>query len=143
MTYLSQDDILHSAILIGVCALICTLISIMLICQLFRGNNRNRRRIQQQKSVNKLSKLLVFACVLVSTLCEWSDLVRHIICYVQNKNLFYYPLNNIMCFADFLYYLGNVLFYTIAISRLHISFYGSRYAISCIKLSFFYIGISM
>ena len=144
MTYSSRDDILHSIILIGVCTLICTAVLIVLICQLFREDNKtSRKRIHQRRRVNRLSKLLVFACVLISTLCEWADLVRHIICYIEKKNLYFYPMNNIMCFADFLYYLGNVLFYTIAISRLQISFQGSRYAISCIILSFFYTGIGM
>ena len=141
MTYSTQDDILHSIIFIGACTITCTALSIILSFQLFA--EKHSRRDQQSPKVNIFSKLLLFSCVLISTLCEWADLVRHVICYIQNKNLYYYPLNNIMCFADFLYYAANVLFYTIAISRLQISFHGSQYAISCSEVSFFYILISM
>ena len=138
----SQKDTLRSIFFIGCCTLICSILLIILSWQLFKSKDE-RSRGHRRRGINILSKILVFSCVLISTLCAWSDLIRHIICYIQNKDLYYYPLNNIMCFADFLYYLGNVLFYIIAISRLQISFHGSQYAIHCPILSFFYTLIGM
>ena len=82
--------------------------------------------------------MTVYLCVSVSTLCEWADLIRHIICYSSHRDLYFYPINNIMGCADLLYYIGSILFYIIAMLRLQISFHGTRYAIPCTVIGIFY-----
>ena len=121
-----RDNLPASIIFISFLSLICTIICIILICQLFCSNRRIKKK---QSDAVLLSNVLIILCVIISTVCQWSDLIRHVLCYTTNQNLYSYPLNNIFCFADFLYYLGSCVFYTIAIYRLQISFAGSRYEI--------------
>eukprot|EP01084_Bolivina_argentea_P130935 231144_1 len=132
-----SPDLKISSIFVGIFTFICSLLTIILIFQLFC--DKKNKQINYKAQSNIIPKLLIFLCVIVSTICEYADLTRHLICYVEHKDLYYYPLNNIMFFADFLYYLGSILFYIIAISKLQISFHGSQYSISCIIMSFFYI----
>eukprot|EP01084_Bolivina_argentea_P271709 462407_1 len=129
---LQNSNLLASIIFISIFTTLCTVLSLILTYQLF-GCKQN-----QKFNARRTSKMLIFLCILVSTVCQWGDLSRHIICYIQTKGLFYYPLNNIMCFADFFYYLGSVLFYIIAIYRLQVSFQSSQYSISPFIVSFVY-----
>ena len=131
----SRQDVLNSIAVIVVFTVISTVLFLILSFQLFCGRRQKRTKSTR---INVVTKLLVFLCVTVSTVCEWADLSRHIICYVEDRNLYFYPMNNIMGSADLLYYLGAIIFYSIAISRLQISFHGSQYAIPCVTVSFFY-----
>ena len=140
---LPQQRTLYSMIFIAILTALCTILAIILIYQLCSSSCTREQRQQQTFRINLFSKLLLLSCVLVSTSCDWADVTRHIICYVHDKGLYYYPLNNIMCFADFLYYLGAILFYTIAISRLQVTFNGTQYAISKFVATFFYSLIGM
>ena len=130
-----EPHILVSIIFISLFTIICSVSAIVLFWQLFCG---------ETSRIHAVTKWLIFLCVIVSTLCEWADLSRHVICSVIGEdNLYFYPMNNIMGGADFLYYLGGILFYVIALSRLQISFHGSQYAIPWALLSFFYTLIGM
>eukprot|EP01084_Bolivina_argentea_P270227 459441_1 len=131
---LTNTDVLYSAAFIASFALICMIVSITLICQLL---------IRPVDKIPTISTILIIFCVICSTLCEMADLSRHIICYILNKDLYFYPLNNIYGGADLLYYLGAISFYLIAVFRLQIHFHGTNYAMKYWVLSFFYILIAI
>eukprot|EP01084_Bolivina_argentea_P090827 163574_1 len=131
---ITQNDIIYSTIFIGVFTTLCTIISITLILQLKYKTFR----------MDPLSKCLFVCCVLSSTLCEWADLSRHIICYFfYNNNVYFYPLNNIYGCADCFYYFGAISFYLIATYRLQRSFTGTSYSLNCCVLAFFYTLIAL
>ena len=66
---------------------------------------------------------------MASTLCVYCDFIRYTICAVYSINAESYPLNQIMCIADFLLFVGDGAFYTLAIYRLYISFLDTVYMI--------------
>eukprot|EP01084_Bolivina_argentea_P279123 477142_1 len=133
--HLTRLDLLISIGFLLICALLCTLTSITLIPQVIKDKEQIP---QQKKKMALISKIFLISCACVATMDVYADLFRHVMCYIFKKDLYYYPLNNIMGFADFLYYFGSVLFYLIAISRLQISFHSTHYAINCYILLFFY-----
>eukprot|EP01084_Bolivina_argentea_P279122 477140_1 len=132
-SHLSTLDWLLSIMFLGFCALLCSLVVTLLMSQVF-----NDKQQVPQKAVDRISKLFLISCAIVSSLDVFADLSRHIYCYGFEKDLYSYPINNIMGSADWLYYFGSVLFYLIAISRLQISFYSTQYSINCRIVSFFY-----
>ena len=136
---MTTDDLVNSMIFLSVCAFISTLTSIFLIDQLSDPIDPEQNKKSNSRSKTSKIKLLIISCVLISTLCTWSDLIRHIICWLLNKPLCAYPMNNILSFADLLYYLGSILFYLIAINRVQYSFKTTMYELSYCTVSFFYI----
>ena len=142
MASTSSQDIFNSIIFISFFTMLCSLLWLLLTFQLFFDMDpRRRKRVSNRKA--RLNVLTVYLCVSVSTLCEWADLVRHIICYASHRDLYFYPINNIMGCADLLHYMGSILFYIIAMLRLQISFHATQYAISCGVVGLFYSLIGM
>lgn len=87
----------------------------------------------------KMAYTLIKLCIIASTLCVLCDDIRWSICAILNKSEVFYPMNQIMSFADLFYYIGALSFYTIAIYRLYISFQDTIYSIHPFIIKFFII----
>lgn len=137
---LSDFEILQlevSGIFISLCAIICTIISLILIYQLLCDKSLNIYGRKKKNVMPLSSKLLVITCISASTLQTWGDLIRHLICFIVNRNIYYYPLNNYMCIADLFYFTATLSFYIIAISRVYITFKTTTYSLNNFVLLLF------
>eukprot|EP01084_Bolivina_argentea_P279121 477139_1 len=141
--HLTRSELLVNLVIVSCFVFLCTIIWYTLIFQLFCANNIQLKISKQKEPTHIISKMLLFWCVTLSTLSTWSDLSRLAICYIFNKNLYSFKINQVMAFADFFCYCASILFYLIAISRLQISFRNTNYTINTYVLSFFYVLITI
>ena len=111
---------------ISVCVVFCTLFTIALLRQL------NNPQDDRQSALHKHGYYyhIMIVCCMSSTLCEYCDLSRWIICVAANKSLFYFPMNQIMSIATFFHQAGAMTFYIVAISRIYIYCKTSYYPVS-------------
>eukprot|EP01084_Bolivina_argentea_P299612 516463_1 len=124
-------DILISTIFLIICTFISSLLCAWLSQQICVEMGITKKRM------DIISKMIICCCI-VSTICNFSDLFRHLICYILNVDMYIYPLNNIMGYADLLYYIGTILFYLIALGRIQLSFVHTKYSINNYILIFLY-----
>eukprot|EP01084_Bolivina_argentea_P271708 462406_1 len=113
-------------------AFVAVITSVLVICEVTVLNDINSTittKSNTHGTMNIILRIIIVFCAVFSTLCIWCDLARHCICIIYHKDLYYYPLNNIMGVSDLFYYLAATFFYLVAIIRLQISFLGSKYAI--------------
>lgn len=134
VNYISRSSLEISIYIILFCVVLSTFIVMIMLYQIFCGKINQKRKNKMQR----FNKLILCICIMASTLCQWCDFIRHLICYVYHKDIYYYPLNNIMCISDLFYYIAAISFYIIAVSRLQISFRDTTYAMNTCTLSFFY-----
>ena len=123
----------HATIIaISICLVITVVITIRLLYQMC---------VQKPASNQRMAYTLIKVCIIASTLCVVCDDIRWSICAIMDKSEVFYPMNQIMSFADLFYYIGALSFYTIAIYRLYISFLDTIYSINPCIIRFFIVSL--
>eukprot|EP01084_Bolivina_argentea_P272017 463031_1 len=138
------QDMLINTTFVFALTIICTLAAFHMTLQHIYIQSLIRTRLQQDPLTltkkNKLIRQLFIICVISSTLCTWFDCARFVFCYLTDKPLTYLSFRNkIMATADFLYYFALIIFYSIAIYRMQLSFAGTSYELNHCILYFFRI----
>ena len=123
-----------TVVISSICLIMTSIITSILLYQMYHTS-------QSTKESQKIIRILIKQCIISSTLCIYCDDIRWIICAILNRSIVFYPLNQIMSFADLLYYIGTISFYTIAIYRLYTSFKNTIYRINIWTIRFFIITI--
>ncbi len=115
----SQTNAYIAIPLISICAVICTISTLVLLYQAYCQNTGNERDQILSTKTKPYFNFLLFICFLASTLCEYCDLTRWIIAIKTGKGLFFTPLNQSMAIANFFHQVGAFSFYIIAMARVY------------------------
>lgn len=120
---------LFTIVLTFICATMCTLILFHTIYKLTFPNERPHKLSEPERIRRKNGTVLILITLFASTFCVYCDFMRYSICAVNDYDEKSYPLNQIMSIADFLLFIGDGAFYSLAVYRFYISFQDTLYAI--------------